>query len=351
MNRHQPYRPLLSQPPADSIRVDTCDTRRFPIAPSATPCSVQPLKGLRENHTHVLSYRALVPAGAGSVHWKRTTTEQHLRGRRWLHTSPTAHYSLLTANSLTYTFSAKEKDSETGLSYFGSRYYSSDLSVWLSVDPMAAKYPSLSPYVYCANNPVKLVDPDGEDYEVVVVGNTITIKATYYTHPDNYNRVEQGVQAWNSQSGLYEYTTDDGKTYSVNFELKVVKRNSLNDVKDSQGSWNWVNTEDFKGAVRGDSDGHNISLDIDISNAPVRTVIHEIGHTLGIADDAYGVMESGGDSDFILDEHIMTILKGAKIQSTNGSSNNSNCDCTQKEGVNCVYENNQMSGSFRRKGL
>ena len=54
----------------------------------------------------------------------------------------TAHYSLLTANS-TYTFSAKEKDSETGLSYFGSRYYSSDLSVWLSVDPMSDKYSSL----------------------------------------------------------------------------------------------------------------------------------------------------------------------------------------------------------------
>ena len=37
----------------------------------------------------------------------------------------------------TYTFSAKEKDAETGLSYFGSRYYSSDLSLWLSVDPMS----------------------------------------------------------------------------------------------------------------------------------------------------------------------------------------------------------------------
>jgi RHS repeat-associated protein len=62
-----------------------------------------------------------------------------------------------------YTFSAKEKDVETGLSYFGSRYYSSDLSIWLSVDPMSDKYPSLSPYTYCANNPVKLVDPNGEE--------------------------------------------------------------------------------------------------------------------------------------------------------------------------------------------
>ena len=62
-----------------------------------------------------------------------------------------------------YTFSAKEKDAETGYSYFGARYYSSDLSVWLSVDPMSDKYPSMSPYVYCANNPVKLVDPNGEE--------------------------------------------------------------------------------------------------------------------------------------------------------------------------------------------
>ncbi|MBO7492083.1 MAG: RHS repeat-associated core domain-containing protein, partial [Bacteroidales bacterium] len=45
-----------------------------------------------------------------------------------------------------YSFSAKERDSETGLSYFGSRYYSSDLSIWLSVDPMSDKYASLSPY-------------------------------------------------------------------------------------------------------------------------------------------------------------------------------------------------------------
>ncbi|MBO2526520.1 MAG: hypothetical protein CW341_12670 [Bacteroidetes bacterium] len=63
-----------------------------------------------------------------------------------------------------HTFSAKEKDTETGLSYFGSRYYSSDLSIWLSVDPMSDKYPSLSPYVYCANNPIKLVDPNGKKY-------------------------------------------------------------------------------------------------------------------------------------------------------------------------------------------
>ena len=38
------------------------------------------------------------------------------------------------------------------------------MTMWLSVDPMADKYPSISPYAYCAWNPVKLVDPDGKDW-------------------------------------------------------------------------------------------------------------------------------------------------------------------------------------------
>ena len=62
------------------------------------------------------------------------------------------------------TFAGKERGSETGFSYFGARYYDSDLMTgWLSVDPMADKYPSLSPYAYCGWNPVKLVDPDGKE--------------------------------------------------------------------------------------------------------------------------------------------------------------------------------------------
>ena len=63
-----------------------------------------------------------------------------------------------------FTFTGKERDSETGFSYFGARYYDSDiLTSWLSVDPLADKYPSLSPYAYCAWNPIRLVDPDGEE--------------------------------------------------------------------------------------------------------------------------------------------------------------------------------------------
>ncbi|MBO2526110.1 MAG: hypothetical protein CW341_10530 [Bacteroidetes bacterium] len=72
-------------------------------------------------------------------------------------------FSHLRCPRVSHTFSAKERDTETGYSYFGSRYYNSDLSIWLSVDPMSEKYPSLSSYSYCANNPIKLVDPNGEE--------------------------------------------------------------------------------------------------------------------------------------------------------------------------------------------
>jgi len=60
-----------------------------------------------------------------------------------------------------YLFSAKERDEETGLSYFGARYYDSKTSVWLSVDPLAEKYPNVSSYVYCVDNPLTYKDPDG----------------------------------------------------------------------------------------------------------------------------------------------------------------------------------------------
>jgi hypothetical protein len=54
---------------------------------------------------------------------------------------------------------------ETGLSYFGARYYDAGLSIWLSVDPMADKYPAWSPYAYTLQNPIVLIDPTGMSAE------------------------------------------------------------------------------------------------------------------------------------------------------------------------------------------
>ncbi len=60
-----------------------------------------------------------------------------------------------------YKFTAKELDNETQYTYFGARYLDSEVSIWLSIDPLSDKYPSMSAYMYCAGNPVILVDPDG----------------------------------------------------------------------------------------------------------------------------------------------------------------------------------------------
>ena len=141
MPRHRPYRPSPTCPHTYGVRPWSCP------AIATEPCRPTACAGEQSHltdypppfrHTPVCSW----PRPTATV-WRNL--RQHPR-----------RYE-------TYTFSAKERDPETGLSYFGSRYYSSDLSVWLSVDPMSDKYPSLSPYSYCANNPMKLVDPNGEE--------------------------------------------------------------------------------------------------------------------------------------------------------------------------------------------
>lgn len=42
------------------------------------------------------------------------------------------------------------------------------VSRFVSIDPHAEKYYSISPYVYCANNPVKFIDPDGKDIAILI---------------------------------------------------------------------------------------------------------------------------------------------------------------------------------------
>ncbi len=58
-----------------------------------------------------------------------------------------------------FSFTGKERDRETGYDYFGARYYySQELGMWLSVDPLAHLYPDITPYAYCSWHPIKYVD-------------------------------------------------------------------------------------------------------------------------------------------------------------------------------------------------
>ena len=59
-----------------------------------------------------------------------------------------------------YRFTGKEKDN-TGLLYFGARYYDPSIGRFLTPDPMANNRPWMTPYHYCQNNPLSRIDPDG----------------------------------------------------------------------------------------------------------------------------------------------------------------------------------------------
>jgi RHS repeat-associated protein len=86
--------------------------------------------------------------------------------------------------SYRYGFNNMEKDDELkglGNSYdFGARIYDPRVGRWLAVDPLAGKYPDLSPYIFVANSPLIFVDPDGRKIKVTVVyeNNEPVVKVT-----------------------------------------------------------------------------------------------------------------------------------------------------------------------------
>ena len=85
---------------------------------------------------------------------------------QYIHYAP---YGELIANKQTigyderFKFTGKERDWETGYDYFGARFYDYRKGFWNSVDPLADKYPNVTPYLYCGGNPIKYVDPDGRE--------------------------------------------------------------------------------------------------------------------------------------------------------------------------------------------
>ena len=86
-----------------------------------------------------------------------------------------------------YRFNGKELDQETGLAYYGARYYDNKISLWLSVDPLAHEYPSLNSYNFVANNPILLVDPNGESIWIWYEDEQGNEKSIQYNYGDQYD--------------------------------------------------------------------------------------------------------------------------------------------------------------------
>lgn len=92
-----------------------------------------------DEQAQIISYEEYYPFGNPSYQAVRSQTEQPKR----------------------YRYSTKEQDEESGLVYYGARYYAAWLQKLLTVDPLAGKYLFQSPYAFAANNPITMVEVSG----------------------------------------------------------------------------------------------------------------------------------------------------------------------------------------------
>ncbi|QIK55243.1 RHS repeat-associated core domain-containing protein [Dysgonomonas sp. HDW5B] len=97
-----------------------------------------------------------------------------------------------------YKYNGKELDQIHGLNLYdySARYYDPAYSRFTTVDPLAEKYYSISPYVYAANNPMKFIDPTGMAYRYVYANEEEGEKGGYYVNDDGERAEWEEVQKW-----------------------------------------------------------------------------------------------------------------------------------------------------------
>ncbi|MGM9717150.1 MAG: RHS repeat-associated core domain-containing protein, partial [Prevotella sp.] len=108
-----------------------------------------------------------------------------------------------------YKYNGKELDKMHGLNTYdyGARQYNPVTARWDRVDPLAEKYYNVSPYAYCHNNPVMLMDPDGMDDYYTSDGTylgTNSAESDYIYISDDYRELKDGkyVINLNTRVGL-----------------------------------------------------------------------------------------------------------------------------------------------------
>ncbi len=116
-----------------------------------------------------------------------------------------------------YKFNGKELDDETGLYYYGARYYDPRISIWLSVDPLAEKMPSWSPYSFCFNNPMRFIDPDGKEPTPAEAA-----RMAAHVYGDKKNGILTG--GWKVSSRDFGLTKKDLNNTSTGLKSQIYER-------------------------------------------------------------------------------------------------------------------------------
>lgn len=113
----------------------------------------------------------------------------------------------------------------------GISYKEEYSSRFLTIDPLAEKYPWISPYAYCLNNPIKYIDPDGRD---VVITGTLSNEALEQLQ----NKVGKYITLSINESGNVSYSMNEG----VN-KLKGDAKRMAGMIDDSSITVNLVTTD------------------------------------------------------------------------------------------------------------
>ena len=136
-----------------------------------------------------------------------------------------------------YLFNAKEFDEETGMYYYGARYYEPRLSLWMTCDPLQEKYINISTYCYTFNRPVVLIDPNGEFPILPIVKGIIKLSVMYYTTAtalENSSKSDLRQIGYGMKHpinalkvGYYDEGSNNISTIASNFEINIVNKANL----------------------------------------------------------------------------------------------------------------------------
>ncbi len=193
-----------------------------------------------------------------------------------------------------YRFTGKERDDETNQDYFGARYYDSELGRWNTVDPMAEKYPEWSPYNYCINRPLNVIDPDGRTIWISIGENDENGKPIFRKHKNGKLINSDGSEYKTTSVYATNVVNDLNSLLSLNNPIINERINALinsdNDHKIfepylAQTEQSCCSSDQPNAANRGESTGTQIpyervygTFEGGISDWPQATLMHEIQH-------------------------------------------------------------------------